>query len=208
MKIIDRIINFIFPANCISCKKGNTIICIDCFNKIPKFIYLDDNIFSLYNYKNSVVNKLLWRLKYHHNIDPAKMFGKVLAEELQTRFSNENIILIPIPLNLHDKRMHNHAELIANEIVLFLPNSKILNNILIKNSKQKQAHTKGRDARIKNAENVFSISPNFKLNTGDYKYIIVDDISTTGATIKNARRLLALHLNVSENEIFAITIAH
>ena len=61
------------------------------------------------------------------------------------------------------------------------------NDILIRTrSAQPQAEIKNRFERIKNAEGIFSVkkSPTQKI------IILIDDVSTTGATLDNAARVL------------------
>ena len=227
------------------CHVGNSICCQKCFAEIPKQENFTNNILSIYRFSEPKINKLIWQFKYYHSGDIAKLFGDVLAENLLRKFSanlNINFILVPIPLNQSDKRLHNHAELLAREISLslnipqsrfargplqrgpstqehFSPNIFILNNILIKNSKQKQSHTKGRQERFENVKGAFSVDSNFLSPhpnpppSGEGKvhssiYIIVDDVTTSGATIAEARKTLAPFLHIPESEIYALTVAY
>lgn len=221
--MFDKLLNFFFPTVCISCNAEKTIICKSCFNQIPKDIFYQNKTLSIYSYKNKLVDELLWKLKYHHCGDVAIVFGKTIAEEfvknIKKDFSQvDNIILIPIPLTKGDRRLFNHAELIAKELMtnilkIISDNPKHHNillypNLLIKNTKKKQAHTKDKLERFENIKNSFEINTSVKIPIGDNFYIIVDDVTTTGATINEARVTLSKFLNVPQNEIQAITIAH
>lgn len=209
LRVVESILDFIFPTSCLFCKNGDKTICINCFLEIPQKFRNEENIISLYEYRNEKVNKLLWKLKYHHSNGIAKLFGKALAENIKER--DENIVLIPIPLSESDKRMHNHANLIALAIRENLSeNVKIIPDLLIKKQKIKQAHTKGRVARLSNVKGIFSINPKYSLDKNTY--IIIDDVTTTGATINEARLVLGEFLKINQHEvkekILAITIAH
>lgn len=216
------ILDFLFPSKCISCDTQGKVICEDCFRNIPIHIQNNNQTLSVYSYRHDLVNELLWKLKYKHSGDVAKMFGKILGEMLipiilEINSSFERIILIPIPLNQGDKRLHNHAEVLANEINSCL--TKNLNkhsevrNIFIKNAGRKQAHVKERSARLDNVKNALSVNPHeansLKANN---LYIIVDDISTTGATINEARNTLINFVNPTSNtpipKILSIVVAH
>lgn len=220
-----------FPQTCLFCKTGNQICCQKCFVEIPKNVRLQNNILSLYYFSEPKVDKLIWQLKYHHSGDIAKLFGCIMAGKLEKILfpifppTTQNIYLIPIPLNQGDKRLHNHAELLAREIQnhLTLPSPwqgegsvqkvqvKILNDLLIKNSKQKQSHTKGRAERFENIKGAFSVNlssyKNFTHNPSNI-YILVDDVTTSGATIAEARKTLSPFLHTPESSIFAITVAY
>ncbi len=229
--------NLLFPQTCLFCNTGDNICCGQCFSEIPQNTRLQNNILSIYHFSEPKINKLIWQLKYHHGGDIAKLFGAVLAEKLEKILfpifppTTQNIFLVPIPLNQSDKRLHNHAELLAKEILASLQYKIpqkifILNNLLIKNSKQKQSHTKGRAERFENIKGAFSLNHNFKLPrqnsrnfatpstegeslpTNNNLYIIVDDVTTSGATITEARKTLAPFLNLTESEIYTLTAAY
>ena len=206
----NGLINFFFPENCIVCSKNGDTICESCFLKIPRQVFCNGNTLSVYSFKNDIVNRLLWSLKYHNTGSCAKYFGRVMREELSNFLSRnnlqqKNIFLIPIPLNHGDKRLHNHAKLLANSMT----GDFLILDILVKNSKQKQAHTHSREERFENIKNVFSISlpKNFQHNPNNL-YTIIDDVTTTGATISEARKTLSNVLKINEKEILALTVAH
>ena len=196
------------------CNTGSRIICENCFDKIPINSKDKLNILSVYEYKNKIVNKLLWKLKYHHANDVAEIFSKKISKEIKTWLKdfpeNLEIIFIPAPLNKNDKRLNNHAETLAKTISKNFPNSKVIANLLIKNSKKKQAHTKNKHERIENVANSISISENFSnLKIFENKLIlIIDDVTTTGATICNIRNILSEFLKIQEERILAVTVAH
>ena len=125
-KVYKILSNLLFPQTCMFCKTGGNICCQKCFTDIPQKIRLENNTLSLYHFSEPKINKLIWQLKYHHGGDISKLFGVSLAEKLEKILfpifppTTQNIYLIPIPLNLSDKRLHNHAELLAKEISLAL----------------------------------------------------------------------------------------
>jgi competence protein ComFC len=210
-RVKENIINFLFPATCLFCRTGEKEICENCFKGIPKQILNKNNIKTFYSFKNEKVNKMLWRLKYHHTGYFAEIFGSELAKELDIQ---KNYYLIPIPLTKGDKRIHNHAELLANSIATSVAggtNIKVLPDLLIKNSKIKQAHTKSKHERFENIKNTFSLNteiPRSSMSNENSIFILIDDISTTGATIDEARKVLEKFLNIPAHEILGIVVAH
>lgn len=204
MKIVERVIDFLFPTICLECGQGEKIICENCFDKIEKKIKFDNQVLSIYSYKDKLVNELLWKLKYQHNGDIAKLFGKVLAQAIaKTDF--RNIVLVPIPLSEGDKRMHNHAELLALAIKESISDIEV-KNLLSKNTKKKQAHTKSKKERRENIGGTISIKRK-ELSTlsPDSTIVLIDDVSTTGATLNEARSVLMQEL---KKEVQAIVVAH
>ena len=205
--MFEKITKFLFPNVCIFCKAKNTSLCGKCFFAIPKFPVYKNNIYSYYRFHDKKVAELVKDLKYYHNGEVAKKFGKVLAGEISKIVpENSNIFLIPIPLNNRDLRLHNHAELICKSIQIDLPNSKIL-NLLNKNSKKQQNKTSSKKERLENIKNAFTISAkgcNF-VAPPDSVFIIIDDVTTTGATINEARKLLEKFVN---QKVLAYTVAY
>lgn len=210
------ILNFIFPNWCISCKRGGLVICEDCFSNIPLEKTFFKDVYSFYSYKNYLVDMLLWKLKYHHNGDVANVFGKTIARELVHVLNNvKNIVFIPIPLTVGDRRIHNHATLLAESISENLQGYKVevVENVLIKQNHKKQAHTHSRAERFENMSGAFTVNEltvrkiqNKK--TSENLFVLIDDVTTTGATIDCAKGMLAKKLNISKKDIFAVTVAH
>ena len=217
--MLENFLYFLFPSKCLNCETSGKIICESCFDKIPTNIKDKLNILSIYEYRNKTINELLWQLKYHHNSDVAKSFAEKVSLEIKNWLKdfpeNIEIIFIPAPLNQSDKRLNNHAEAIAKSISKYFPCSKVIDNLLIKKNKKKQAHTKNKHERIQNVSKAFSVSPVYLNNKQEIQkefqnkvIIIVDDVTTTGATISNIRYILADFLNIREENILGVTIAH
>lgn len=204
------LLGFLFPTSCLFCFKGDKTVCHECFENIPTKPYERDGIYSLYEYRDKRINKLLWRLKYHHTHDIAEVFGKPIANMLSklTPKDAKNIYLIPIPLAANDKRFRNHAKLIADSIKENSPSTFVLDNLLIKQAHIKQAHTKDKKERLENTKDIFSVNRNIKINTESNIFVLVDDVFTTGSTLKEARFQLSNYFNIPERDIFSITLAH
>ncbi len=220
-KIKIKVINLCFPSVCIFCKKTDEKVCNQCFTEISeKPIWkqkLDIEVFSIYEYQNTKVKKLLQEIKYYNGIDIARKFGKVLAKHLANKdFIDKNIFLLPIPLSGKDSRLYNHTEEIAKNINL--KNTKVISNLFIKNTTVKQAHTKSRNERLENIKNKIEINKNI-LSKSEFEnqkflentiFILIDDIATTGATLNECKNVLEKQLSLlfpQPSKIIAFTIA-
>jgi predicted amidophosphoribosyltransferase len=88
----------------------------------------------------------------------------------------------------------------------------ILENLLTKNAKQKQSHTKSKAERFENIKNTFSVNNDFNLArgfaAGQNLFILIDDVTTSGATLAEAKNTIAKSLSLSEDQILGITLAH
>jgi competence protein ComFC len=161
------------------------------------------------------------------------IYGKMMEElsELSMLENFHNAILIPIPLSKkrYRERGFNQAQLICEELVkiskrnhltpplapLYFPRRgaggevfTLEKNILIKTKDtEHQARIKDRSVRLKNLAGTFAIK-NPEQNAEFLKgknIILIDDITTTGATLNEARRILK---SSGARKIIAFTVAH
>ena len=160
-----------------------------------------DNIFPQLLYKDENVKSLIWEIKYHRNKKAIEMGANIIFEAIKEDilekelFSKDKytIVNIPITKNKLKEKGFCHTELLCIEIEnlakkdLFL-NSKINYNpnILQKIKETKpQSHTKSKEERFHNLSNCFNV----KTKTDNY-IILIDDVVTTSATIKEAVKTL------------------
>lgn len=110
--------------------------------------------------------------------------GEILAEKLALAIAYRNIDLI-IPVPLHKKRQrqrgYNQSEFIAQGIsqVLKIPFSS---KYLLRKTATDSQTKKGRYLRFQNMSTVFEVSNPETLK--DMHILLVDDVSTTGATLE------------------------
>lgn len=165
---------------------------------------------SLFSYKNPLVRELIWQIKYKKNKHAIECAGYVLFNELN-KINASQITLIPIPISnkRRKERGYNQCEMIIDEIIKLDTEKKFNSDykILIRNKDIEKQTFKNKNERIENTKNIFEIRENYKNleNISDVKIIIIDDVSTTGSTLKEAREVL---LEAGYNNIEALTIAH
>ncbi|OGI60611.1 hypothetical protein A2641_00720 [Candidatus Nomurabacteria bacterium RIFCSPHIGHO2_01_FULL_37_25] len=233
MSFLNTILNIVFPVKCVSCGKNESDFCIKCLSDSPPAERENPEwIFSLYDYRHPPIKKALWLLKYKGKKRLTKSFAEVIYEKILEELSDlsimenfNNIILIPIPLSR--KRMrergYNQAELICRELVKInnlrrgsevdtasstgSVNLKLENDILIKiKETERQARIENRKKRLENILGSFSVKneeQNKKLINRNI--ILIDDITTTGATLNEARKILK---KAGARKVIAFTVAH
>ncbi len=220
MSLIDTILNIVFPSKCVSCGKSGTDFCFDCIVYSPVAERESaDWIFPLYDYRHPPIKKALWLLKYKGkkrlaNVFAEAMHGKMLEELSELSFLQNftDAVLIPIPLSgrRYRERGYNQAELICRELIKLDKenNLKLEKNILVKiKETEHQARIKDRNQRLKNLTGSFAIK-NAEKNISIIKnrnIILIDDITTTGATLNEARKILK---SSGARKIIAFTVAH
>lgn len=219
MNFLNTILNLIFPTSCLSCGKKGSDLCAECLNDCPEAEReCAEWIFPLFDYRNKTVKNAIALLKYKGRKRLASVFADVIygrmLEELSDMETMENFrdaILIPIPLSSKRKRERgfNQAELICRELIKIndLRDSvdiKFEKNILIKPKEtEHQARIEDRSKRLKNIIGSFAVKNGELIKNKNI--ILIDDVTTTGATLHEAKKMLG---QASARKVIAFTIAH
>ncbi|MDN3019026.1 ComF family protein [Paenibacillus sp. BSR1-1] len=159
-------------------RHGN--LCNDCtrWEEDPEWQgFLDKNI-SLFLY-NDFLKEVLAKFKYRGDYALVKVFSELMKDKL---IKMEPDLFVPIPLS--DERLYERGFNQAKAILLvsgFTP-SEIITRI----HTEKQSK-KSRSERI-HLPQVFKLCQD--LNLKDKNIVIIDDIYTTGSTLRHAARLL------------------
>ena len=187
MKIFKNILAVLFPQKCLGCKKENEILCSDCLLKInrPDTPHLN-GIHIASNYQDAVLKKALWMLKYQGVKQLAKPLAELVRERIWKKLETGDWLIVPVPLSKNKLRHrgYNQAELIAKEL-----SDNVRADILFKKFHTKsQVEVKNKEERLANIVGSFEIK-NPETIKGK-KIILIDDVLTTGATMREAKKVL------------------
>lgn len=217
MKIIKQIINFIFPKYCVCCNRrlmeGEECVCTACTLMMPRTDYhllehspLEKNYWgvipiekavSLFHHDGEVSRRIIYSLKYWKRPDVGRWAGRFYAEELKatTNFFDGIDCIIPVPLSWHRKmkRGYNQCYEIALGIkaVTGIP---ICDNAVKRIKNNPSQTTKNRTERKDNVEGIFKITDSAKIS--GRHILLVDDVTTTGATLLSCAKEIARAENV------------
>ncbi len=203
--------NWIFPP-----RRTETIIShvnIEHITSLPGATYIDEHTHALFSYKDPRVSALIWEIKYHKNTRAiervAPLLADIILEEYAERslFENwENCLLVPVPSSPKrtKKRGYSHTEFIAKAVAERLPTAITYSRAVLKKvvDTEEQNKLPTRALRLKNLLNTQVVAGSLPPHTS---VILLDDVTTTGATLSESRR--ALHAAGVKN-IIAFTIAH
>lgn len=216
--MISNILEVLFPSNCRACGKQGTYICISCLSecKLPRaFDDAEDAAWmtSLFSYKDPTIKEAMWDIKFHGRFAAAGIFGPLLAraaeKKLPIELKDGAILLVPIPPSKSGKkkRGYNQTLMLAKALRRNTTlSTQIRTNILKKiRQTEKQAMLSDRTMRLQNMEGAFGVDDGSAADVRGRVMLLVDDITTTGATLREARRAL---LEAGARAVFAITIAH
>jgi len=177
--------------------------------------YTLDGLTSFFRY-DGIVKKAIKTIKYRYVTDivtevidviPNSSFS-IFQNILNSKFLIMNCILVPIPLHpsRYRSRGFNQAEVIASALSKRL-DIPVNTTLLIRTEKTTpQVEMKDRDKRLANMKDVFSLRSNLTMKQlastrfdarraqrGEWNnlaIILVDDVFTTGATLRSAASVL------------------
>lgn len=186
----------------------------DIARKIPEAGDIDEKYKALFQYKNKIARKAVWEIKYRGNKKIARTFSKLLYEIIidavadEISFSNfGKPLLIPVPgsKNSAKERGFNQCELIVKEMAGF-DTEKIFEisfDALKKvRETENQSKIKNREKRLKNLIGCFLADPQ---KVKGRSIIIIDDVITTGATMKEISKILE---EAGAKKVIGFALAH
>ena len=166
-------------------------------------------------FTNALVRTAIHATKYHGHVRASSLLGQALAPFLAESLADLRMtgrfttpLLIPMPI--HTRRLrergYNQSERIAKALIDELQDTQtsLAMNILlrIKNTKR-QARKTNRNTRMSAVRGAFSVKKDTDVRNMDI--ILLDDVITTGATMREARDTL-IHAGV--REVLCVACAH
>lgn len=201
--IIKGIIEVIYPLpeKCIICNLDGVIkICPCCRAKIKRIEVTNEEYIS-YGFYGGVLKELILRFKYKRDFIAGEILSEFFIEIINEKNINADYICyIPMSKKSKRKRGFNQCEVMAKNISIYT--SIPINNSIIKNRNTKEQKKLSKDERISNIKGAFSIKENNNLYGKDI--ILIDDVTTTGATLNECKEILKKY---GVNKIICLTIA-
>ena len=207
-KLWEGLIEVVYPIEnyCIICKEDDCFgICNTCKKsiKIINKVYQDEVI--SYGYYGGVLKDLILKFKYKNNFTAGDILAEFLQEYIVENFKYKEYIITYIPLSKKSKknRGFNQCEYMAKKIARNL-SIEVL-EVLIKPKETKEQKRLKRDERYENIRDAFKIKKG--INLKNYKIILIDDVTTTGATLQEAYKLLK-KFEVKEIKLLTLAKSH
>ncbi len=217
--VCKRVLFFHKDPYCNNCKDKITFtdskLCLSCGNPLPddstkqvcinctdKETLLKDGL-SLFLY-DDVSNKIIYDFKYNNLPDVAYRCGELLSKKLRsTDWINriDAIAYVPVSEKTFTERKYNQSAIIADAI-----NKKcdiiIYNQLFDKKPDIKDQTTLSAEQRQENVKNAFIVNdPNI---VKEKKILLIDDVITSGATLKALSKLL---IDAGADTIYFATVA-
>ncbi len=176
---------------------------------IPDSAARNISIHALLPYAKNV-QPLVLEAKFHNNQRAHELLGFVLAHHLQilAQKTHLSFCLVPIPLGKRrfKERGYNQVEEIARKALALMPETQLASSLLVRTRETLPQTSLGRKERKENMQNAFMLSADsLRALDAHTLFIILDDVTTTGATLLAA--CMALERTGAKN-IVGIALAH
>ena len=197
-------LNLIFPPTCAGCGKEGILLCGTCAVSPRAERTPAPWIHAAFHYHDTGIGRALRAIKYKHNHAVIEDVVTACAETLTHIVDDAQWTLVPIPQSgaRARERGFNQASLIARAIVSHYPTCIVREDVLEKiKETTPQARMKHRAERLTNLRSAFRATPEAR----GMRIILIDDVTTTGATFTEARLTL---LSAGASEVLAFAVAH
>jgi ComF family protein len=158
---------------------------------------IDRGTVALFSYRDELIRHMVWRMKYKNDTHTVELFAQTLADYLIDALGElalfENVtdpLLVAIPLSRkrRQERGYNQVERLVRSMARY--NQAVGAPAL--RALTKKFHTKPQ-TKLKRRERLVNIAGSFKarediVNRRDI--ILIDDVITTGTTMREAKRTL------------------
>jgi len=196
---IKNLLVLVYPNKCVFCGKvievnNLKLICNDCIDNVPIFyknFFIDSRNgnkgFCAVKY-NDIIKSSIYRFKYKNNISYAKYYADIMFKciENDSRFHADYLVPVPIYKSKKRKRGFNQSELIAMELSKY---TEIPCNDMLERNRNTKSQSKIKfNERQENVKDAFVLKKG--LDIRGKNIVIIDDIYTSGSTIKYCRKVL------------------
>ncbi|MDP2874521.1 MAG: ComF family protein [bacterium] len=213
--LLKTLLDFLYPISCLSCGLKGDWLCPECEEKLPQLEAFacpvclrpaidgfthpvcrsrnaPDRLICFFPYKNPL-KKGIWRLKYGRRKLLADFFARLITKnfpEFGLQFGPE-AVLIPVPLHWTKRwlRGFNQSELLAESLGKIL-GVGVWSKALVKKKNTKSQTQCTQKQREENVKGSLMVNPQFLPMVAGKDFILVDDVVTTGNTLREACRVL------------------
>lgn len=215
----NLVLDMLFPRTCLTCAKHVTthdahgIVCDACMAKIPLYDALHCPaclrripaggkschpeakylLAGAAHYSHDTVQKLIWQMKYEGWQSAGAPIGTILANYLRSLphdLASHHVVPVPLHKNREWRRGFNQAALLGGAVSTALHLPVIVKNLVRVKETPAQADQKDYALREQNIMGAFHVERPDEFKGKDI--LLVDDVTTSGATLREAARVLKI----------------
>ena len=208
--VLARLLDLIFPP-----RPNEALVRMASLEEVGKLadpVITESGAQALLTYRTRLVQALVTEAKFKDGRRAQELLGEALADYLKEvreesmAFSPDPLVLIPIPLSSVRKRErgYNQVERIMRVALSKLGQDmlEIDTGLLIRTRDTAAQTTLEAAARMRNVAGAFSV---VRAPDPSRTYIVIDDVTTTGATLTEAAGAL---LAAGASDVQTLALAH
>ncbi len=222
------LLDLIFPKKCLECKKEGKYICSECLEKLPplgqicplcKRASIDgfthpkclkkrglNGLVSLWPYKGVIRRSIIF-LKYKFVKEISRELSIYVLEKTKDHFLFKKveglITIVPLYWIRKNLRGYNQVEEIAFELAKRF-DFRYVGDLIIRKKYRDPQVSLSKKERVKNVRGVFALNSKYKDILSNAFIIVVDDVFTTGSTLKEMAKVLK---RSGAKSVWGLTIA-
>ncbi len=199
-------LDLFWPIRCACCSKIGNYLCFDCYSNLVQHKGLClkcgkpsiagftharcsrarglDRLWSAYEY-GETAKKIIYSFKYENCQNVSLVLAGLIADSFSDDLSTfSDFILVPVPLHWFKRlqRGFNQSELIANALSNLWQIS-VVSDLLIRSAYTFSQTGLNKDERKQNVSSAFKLVEEKEDFAKGKKFILIDDVCTTGATL-------------------------
>ncbi len=212
MKILDWILDLLYPKRCVFCHRlieGADPVCRACRKSLPYTAGIGQEqqlakgikCYSPFYYEGNVRQSLL-RYKFHGTVGYGEVYGEFLSNCIdENEISCDSITWVPLSRKRLRRRGYDQARLLAEALA---GRQDLSCEAQLRKCRNNPAQSLTGDAakRRANVAGVYALRPDAAVS--GKRLLLVDDIVTTGATLLECARVLK---TAGAKEVTCITVA-
>lgn len=165
-----------------------------------------EGVTALTSFKDKKVRAAVHLNKFHGHLHARQLLASLLSAHLHT-LKKQSYLLIPIPLSSkrEQERGYNQVTIVAIEALHTFPHITLDTRVLKKQKHTVPQTSLSKEKRLENLHGVFYVPDMYSSLLKGTHIILLDDVTTTGTTLNEAKATLLLHHPAS---ILSVALAH
>lgn len=202
MRIISSLIEYIFP-------KRDSYVVVAALQEADVLsnylVTANEEFIALSSYAEPAIRALIREAKFHHNEKAWALLACMLRRYLQEQKTECLVIPIPLSKERQRERKYNQVTEVLRLALKDGPGLKLRSDILYRKRDTKPQTSLEKKDRLTNVADAFSLRDDRTAAFLGADIIIVDDVATTGATLKAAQLALG---PLKPKSIKCLALAH